>query len=74
MFRGDSGSGNFVAAMAGTGRRSQAANPVDGPLALPSRSAAAQRRAMQAALTAAVMAMRARGGRRPGGRGGGRRS
>jgi hypothetical protein len=74
MFRGDSDAGKHTAAMAVTGRKSQPASPVEGPEALPSRSAAAQRRAMQAALAAAVMAMRSQDNRRVGGRAGGRRS
>jgi hypothetical protein len=45
----------------------QPLRPLDDPRKLPSRSAAAQRRAMQAAMANAVRAMRSTDGRRAGG-------
>ena len=55
--------------MATTNDRSESPGPDVAGKPLPSRSVAAQRRAMQAALTAAVTALRSqdsrRGGRRP---------
>lgn len=47
----------------------QPLRPADGPRAMPSRNAAAQRRAMQAAIANAVRAMRSTHGRRVRGRG-----
>jgi len=46
----------------------QPLRPADHPRELPSRSAAARRRAMQAAMANAVRAMRSTNGRRAGGR------
>jgi hypothetical protein len=64
--RGPEGTGTGDEAMAATGDRSDALRRAHEHRGLPSRNPAAQRPAMQAALAAAVLAMRSRDGRRGG--------
>jgi len=64
VVRGYLCTGNPAAVLPSDSAESESLRPVDAARGMPSRNAAAQRRAMQAALANAVRAMRSTGGRR----------